>query len=263
MRIELEQIRELDQESYAPLYVQLADRLANLVRSERVPAGTRLPSESACERYFKVSRVTVRQALQKLTYEGLIVREHGRGTFVAPFRVDHDIAFSFEEEMHSFHLPIEFRVISWERVQPPSSVAAALATRRGDPVWRLERVRLVSGKPISREIRYLPRAIGAKLDISELRTEPVYRLLQRAAKQRIERISYKVSAVGASESDAALLQTKKGTPLLAREHVYFGQDEVPVLHGIVLFLGEAYSFHFSTGTGQIKMGSKFESLSRE
>ena len=54
--------------------------------------------------------------------EGLIYREKGRGTFVAPLKVEHDLAFSFEEEMHASNLEIKPHLITWKLVKPLPNV---------------------------------------------------------------------------------------------------------------------------------------------
>ena len=60
-----------------PRYLQIADAIRRDLRGE----GERIDSEhSLCAR-FKVSRPTVRQALDVLVQEGRLYRHAGRGTF--------------------------------------------------------------------------------------------------------------------------------------------------------------------------------------
>ncbi len=66
-----------------PLYIQLIDRLQDLIDRGALRPGDRLPSEPALVGRFGVSRATVRQALAHLEAEGFIVRRQGSGTFVA------------------------------------------------------------------------------------------------------------------------------------------------------------------------------------
>jgi DNA-binding GntR family transcriptional regulator len=57
--------------------------IRNKILSGRLEASGRLPSEDELTRHFRVSRITIRSALSHLQNEGLIVRNYGRGTFVA------------------------------------------------------------------------------------------------------------------------------------------------------------------------------------
>ncbi len=65
-----------------PLYDQLVDILADKIEHE-YHAGDMISSERELSERYGLSRTTVRLALQELERLGLIVRQHGRGTFVA------------------------------------------------------------------------------------------------------------------------------------------------------------------------------------
>src|SRR5690349_13556362 len=66
-----------------PLYVQIADLIRQRIARGHWPAGTRLPTLEALVEEFGVARVTVRQAMDVVSAEGLVTRQQGRGTFVA------------------------------------------------------------------------------------------------------------------------------------------------------------------------------------
>lgn len=69
--------------SFVSLHVQLHNQLRHLILSGRWANGSRLPSENEFVRHLKISRSTVRLALQQAEVEGLIERFAGCGTFVA------------------------------------------------------------------------------------------------------------------------------------------------------------------------------------
>ena len=64
-------------------YVDLADQLRADVRTGKLKAGDRLPSFVALRQTHQISRGTVEKAHALLERDGLIVREQGRGVFVA------------------------------------------------------------------------------------------------------------------------------------------------------------------------------------
>src|SRR6185436_17036752 len=55
-----------------PLYERIQEMLRTQIASGRLAAGERLPSETELAESFATTRMTVRQALAKLTFEGLI-----------------------------------------------------------------------------------------------------------------------------------------------------------------------------------------------
>jgi GntR family transcriptional regulator, arabinose operon transcriptional repressor len=65
------------------LHAQLYSRVRDLIMSGHWPYESRVPSEVEIARYLRISRSTVRLALQQAELEGLIKRIAGRGTFVA------------------------------------------------------------------------------------------------------------------------------------------------------------------------------------
>lgn len=72
----------LDRNSPVPLYHQIEQAILGLIHQQELTRGSRLPSENELVSLFKVTRVTIRQATERLEQRGVIVRERGRGTFV-------------------------------------------------------------------------------------------------------------------------------------------------------------------------------------
>ena len=140
-------------------YVRVRDYLRSLVTHE-LRVGDAIPSERLlCER-FGVSRMTVRQAVDALVVEGLLEREQGRGTFVAPAKVDLQVRLaSFGEEMARRGMVASSRVIAAEEVAATPDVADALELLPGDPVHHLHRVRYADGEPMAIEQSWGPRLL--------------------------------------------------------------------------------------------------------
>ncbi len=72
------------QYSYVPHYIRIREQIRERIQLQVYKVGSRIPSEAAFAQEFDVSRITVTNALRELAKEGLLVREQGRGTFVAP-----------------------------------------------------------------------------------------------------------------------------------------------------------------------------------
>ena len=137
-------------------YARVRDYLRSLVTHE-LAVGDAIPSERLlCER-FGVSRMTVRQAVDALVVEGLLRREQGRGTFVAPTKVDLEVRLaSFGEEMRRRGLTPSSKVLSAEVVAASPDIADALDLLPGEEVFALHRVRYADGEPMAIEQAWLP-----------------------------------------------------------------------------------------------------------
>ena len=137
-------------------YVRVRDYLRSLVTHE-LAVGEAIPSERLlCER-FGVSRMTVRQAVDALVVEGLLAREQGRGTFVAPTKMDLEVRLaSFGEDMRRRGMVPSSRVLAAREVAATPDIADALDLLPGEQVFYLHRVRFADGEPIAIEQSWLP-----------------------------------------------------------------------------------------------------------
>lgn len=137
-------------------YMRVRDYLRSLVTHE-LEVGDVIPSERLlCER-FGVSRMTVRQAVDALVVEGLLEREQGRGTFVAPSKVDLEVRLvSYGEEMRRRGMEPSSDILSAEEVAATPDVADALELLPGEQVYYLHRVRLADGEPMAIEQSWVP-----------------------------------------------------------------------------------------------------------
>ena len=77
----------VDKTSLTPIYSQLKEMVREKIEAGIWPPGTLIPSERDFCEQFGISRMTVRQALGELVSEGMVVREKGKGTFVAQPRL--------------------------------------------------------------------------------------------------------------------------------------------------------------------------------
>jgi len=83
-----------------PLRYEIADRLRKIITQQYKP-GDRLQTESQLAQRFAVSVMTIREALSALTQEGMVVRRHGSGTYVAEPNRDRLIAVLVEMDLSS------------------------------------------------------------------------------------------------------------------------------------------------------------------
>jgi GntR family transcriptional regulator len=173
MTVTLEPLANLrpDPDDSAPLYLQLAKRLAEAIRNGRWSPGDALPSERQMCEILSVSRVTLRKALDTLAADGLVEARHGSGTFVAD-RVHQamSVLTSFSDDMQSRGRAPSSHWLKHGFFPATPEEAMALGLAPGEPIFRLHRLRLADDEPMAIEIAVLsrtdvpdPDAIGASL----------------------------------------------------------------------------------------------------
>lgn len=193
-------------------HVRVRDYLRSLVTHE-LDVGDAIPSERVlCER-FGVSRMTVRQAVDALVVDGLLVREQGRGTFVAPVKVDLEPRLaSFGEEMRRRGMVASSTVLAAEVVEATPDVADALDLAPGAALHHLHRVRHADGEPMAIEQTWVPVDLVPGL-LSAGPPESVYGELRGRGLEP----DWGEDTVAASEvdaQDAPLLGLRPGAPVL-------------------------------------------------
>src|SRR5262245_47196992 len=85
-----------------PRYRTIAADIADKIRTGVYPPGTALPAQRELGAQYQVALATIRQSLQALCDDGLVVVEAGRGTFAAPVQPAYrlDTLRSFVEDLH-------------------------------------------------------------------------------------------------------------------------------------------------------------------
>jgi GntR family transcriptional regulator len=151
-----------------PLYAQIRDAIRQQIDSQSLPPGAPLPTEDELGATYGVSRSVVRQALGQLAEWGLIVRQRGRGSVVAPHREHHrraNQAGGLRQQLAAAGQELRTEVLSLTVQPPPPEAAAALRTAH---TWRLERLRSVDDEPVVYMSTWLPADLFPTLSAEEL-----------------------------------------------------------------------------------------------
>jgi GntR family transcriptional regulator len=185
--------------------------------------------------------MTVRQALGRLAYEGVIIRQRRRGSFVAEPRLQHTSIFpSFEEEMRARGARPSIRLLQRRWEPATGKIAECLSLPEGSPLIVLERLRLVDGHVVGYEIRYLPETIGSALTEDEIRSQPLVPALRRILGRLHTDLALNVMAAAVGWREARYLGIATGAPVLVREHIWYVDGIGPVQCGRTMFRGDRY-----------------------
>jgi GntR family transcriptional regulator len=234
----------LEPSSPLPLYHQLERVLAERIAEGRYRDGFPGDLELAAE--FSVSRGTVRQALERLSRSGLIVRHQGRGSFVAaPLEYPLGRFYHFAHDMQVRGIPESSQVLARGVVRAPATVQAALGLARGDRVLRIVRLRLAGELPLLLETSHFPEDVGAPLRFVDLSAGSIYDLLEQSG-VRLSRVSEEVHPVALSADEAGAFGLPEGVPAFAVERIALA-GERPVEHRLVLGPGDRVTLTASWG----------------
>lgn len=186
---------------------------------EQAGAGAVLPSERDLAVRFAVSRPTVRAAMAELTRAGLLVREHGRGTFTSPHKISQELVGSSAGGLGV--PPAEgswtSRVLEFS-VKPASPAQARhLGSAEETGVLRVLRLRLVDDEPIAIERIDLPAAMVPGLTASEMESGNFYQLLRERYAIVVADAVQTMEPTVTNPAEAELLDVPVYAPLLLIE----------------------------------------------
>jgi GntR family transcriptional regulator len=235
----------IDRSSPMPYYHQLKQLIvADIVDNNRRP-GDRLPGDHAlCARY-DISRTVVRQALSELEVEGLVTRDKGRGTFVAPAPVTEGLIASLTglyEDVAARGLKLRSEVKKIGVVPADDSQALALQLAVGDPVVHIERLRFVAEEPWVFAVTDVPRWAAPGLEREDLADCSLYELLEDKYDVRLVHGSRVVEASLAGTRLAGMLAIRRNSPLLVLRSVSVGEDGRPVESFVAFHRGDRSRF---------------------
>ena len=231
-------------EKSVPLYYQVETILRKKILMGEFPVGKPLPSEESLAKAYDVSRITIRTALLNLQKEGLIFRKRGKGTFVSKNLSDLESPeySGFIEDLIYMGIVTDIKLVKSDWVKPDEEIKKALRIDHSKEVLRVEKIRLVDGKPFSHVLNFLPLRIGREIDINKIDKRSMLSLLEEDLGIKVGGAVQTIEADIADAEVAILLNIRVGDPLLKIKRIVFDINKRPVEYVVVLYRADRYFF---------------------
>lgn len=241
---------QLDESSGMPLYMQLTSAIKAAVADGHLRPGDVLPSERALVDRLGIARGTARKALQQLLEEGILVRNQGSGTFIAPHvRQSLPLLESFSEMAKASGGKAQSELVGYQRRAATKIEQEVLQlSNEKKEVVELIRLRKINGISVSLQSAVLP---GFLLDNIHLLDESLYSYLEQKGTP-VVRASQSFSAVLPDSRVAHHLNTSELFPLLLVTRTGFTHDDIPVEYTQTWCLNEFYNFTIELHREEIK-----------
>lgn len=247
--------KAIDKTIPVPLYYQLKNHLADYIALCK--DGDPIPTELELCEHFKVSRPTVRQAVNELVFEGALRRIKGKGTFVSKSKVQRDFRLTFEtfdQEMLARGRTPETRILSVRLTDAGRRVADSLSISPGTPIYELERLRLTNGTPLSFVISYLPADLVPHFNEDTEALRALHKRLESFYGYRLARATRVIEAVSASKEKADILQTSLGSPIQYIETSVFIESDRCIEFSNAWYRGDQSRFSIELHRAHLRPG---------
>ena len=192
---------------------QIKLEITNKIKSGKYLPGDKIPSEPQLVKIYNVSRVTVRNAIQQLVDENILIKRHGKGTFVKSriYTENYFCGGSFTETCIKMNATPYTRIISIERNKIDLEVSELLNNEQEAII--IKRVRYVDSIPCIIEIDYFPIHFDFLLETPIEKTSLIQLLTEKSGVV-LSKFEDKFQISFSNKEFSDLLHTTVGTPLL-------------------------------------------------
>lgn len=239
----------VDSESPVPAYLQLEQDLRRQIQSGRQAYGARLPPEQTLARLYCVSRVTLRQALQRLADAGLVSRRHGIGTIITPLpQVSLDLrpmqSVTSQLRQAGYRTAVKILTQGIERAPPEAAQALQLASEQKAVIVR--RLLRAEGSPISIISSWLPKALFPGLESVSLSPaeDSLWSVLAKTYRHAPARGKNMLEVIASTAHEAELLQIGSGVPLIRLSCIVSDKKGRPIEYTTALWITTGVRLHF-------------------
>lgn len=232
-----------------PIFKQISDAIRRDIANGVLRADDAMPSERDYAERLKVSRMTVRAAINELVQEGLLIRKPGRATLVARVangKINKNAVrfMSFSEDMKARGMQAASRLLNCREEVADAAVAAQLGLPAGARVIVIERVRFANKEPMALESAYLPHQRFAGLTQFDLSRHSLYELMEQKFGARPKVADETIEAVQLSSAEAKLLAVRRASPALLARRVTRDTEGNVIEVAKAIYRGDRYRMVF-------------------
>lgn len=237
----MENVPRINPDSYIPVYVQIADWMHEQIRSGCWPVGKKITSENELAQNLTVSRGTIRSAIEKMIDAGLLVRSHGRGTYVAIPVMAQPLITGFitiAEDLNKKKIPFKTKVLQQKIITPPEDVRLGLHLEENDRVFFLERVRIVNKCRVYYLKNYVAINRCEGIHEQDFTKKRLFSVLEDIYKLPLDWGRREIMAQNAGEEIAEVLDISKLYPVMYLNQQTFLRDHHPIEYSHVWIRGD-------------------------
>lgn len=220
---------------------QVKAHMLNYISQNNLKRNDQLPSEASIARELGVSRNTLREAYVTLENEGVIIRRHGIGTFVAqpPFIQDSLNEFSpFAKIIKDVGYTPNFKTLSTEIIEAPPEVCDVLKLKTNTKVRYIQRLVMADQKSVIYVEDYVPSVIDLQVSSWETFEGNLVEVLAKTLDTPLHQIQSFIRAQSLPEDISVFFELPAGTPILGVRSTIYTLDNQAITFSKLCFNSE-------------------------
>ena len=234
----------METSSKKPKYVQAEEAIMEMVSSPEYYNGKLLPTEVELAKSLHMSRNTLRQAINKLVYEGVLCRRKGLGTWVEKRIVTSGVKnwLSFSQEMRKLGIEVRNYELHVSLEIPPEKVRNFFGMEETGEQYclKLERVRGHKDFPFVVFVSYFNPKYQIKMD--ENFSLPLYEILEKNYGIVVHTSVEEISASLAGKIVSSKLKIPEEAPILRRKRFVYDVNGEPVEYNIGYYRADSFTY---------------------
>lgn len=226
------------------LHAYIKEELIERIKTGVYPVGEQFPTENDLCKEFEVSRTTVRIALSQMVQEGYLIRQRGKGSFVAEPKVNQILSHTdnrYNQQLHAQGKKGKILLKKIEVVPAQGSKSERFQLDENEPIQKIKRIRSANNEITQYEVAYIPWKIAPGLKKEQLETS-LYQTLKDTFKIDIYKTTETIEITLADKDISKYLECEVGQPCFYIETVAEDKDSRIIEFSRSYFRGDKTSF---------------------
>ena len=228
-----------------PLYHRIETDLKNKILHGIYQAGTVIPSEKELTEIYKASRVTIREAVNRLVQQGLVEKKQGKGTFVKNPQINHKVGHLYNNggEILKSYYDIKTRVLNLKIIKANKDITKQLnLPDQEKEVVFLERLRYANKTPAAILTSYIPYRFVKGIESIDFTDISLYKTLREKFLIHLHEAEEVIEAIKSDKRKSKLLSVPENTPLLLNQRVVYLIDRTPIEYETIIARSDVYKY---------------------
>lgn len=215
------------------IYQQIIKKIKKQIFAQEF-ADMKLPDERSLAEHYRVSRSTIKRALNHMAQEGIIFKKRGSGTFINPLYLKNNTVFNYDSSsnlgitdsfQHNGQKP-KIKVLDFKVIPATKELQQDLFLEEGEFVYEIIRLRLFDKTAFMIETGYIPIKLLPGLKKADL-SHSIFNLVEKDLKQAVTKSFMSVYAEPSNQKDQKLLKLAPTEPIGVMEGIFFLDNGTP------------------------------------